>query len=293
MLESSNIKTIDISKIRVEGIRLRKVDAGVAHLLAEDIQEFGLFHPIAVRPYHAPDELRARDDEWVLIFGAHRLEAHKLIGLSEVECKVFNVSDNDAGLIEMNENVYRVQFLPLEMSNSLARRKELYEAKYPDTKNGERGRMKIHGVPDSEDGNLTEQVGYVANAIERVGFKKSNIYRLLGLQKIIPHLHVDINSSECDLKNNVSELTALSKINVNDQHSVAHRVLSGECNTIAEASLGGERHIQVENKAQKSVLQIRSGWGRLPVERRADLLDSFAADDLPDGYKIITPSREG
>lgn len=280
------VKDILIKDVIVED-RLRQVDFGVAHLLAENIEEQGLLQPIGVR---------SDGDSYFLIFGEHRLEAHKILGLDTIESRIYTIDAEEAKLFEMDENLLRVQMLPLETSNALAARKELYEKIHPQTKVGSRGYLNLNldqDDKDSEDGNLREVPSFVESAIERVGFKKSNIYRLLGLQKIIPHLHVDINSSECDLKNNVSELTALSKINVNDQHSVSHRVLSGECNTIAEASLGGERHIQVENKAQKSVLQIRSGWGRLPVERRADLLDSFAADVLPDGYKIITPRREG
>lgn len=102
----------------------RTLDRAQVEALAESIKEQGLLSPIGVRPNNE------------LIWGAHRLEACKLIGQAEIDVRVADVDDIHAELMEIDENLQRAELSRDENWRAIARRKELYEALYPETKTG-------------------------------------------------------------------------------------------------------------------------------------------------------------
>jgi len=120
--------------------------------LAESIREVGLLTPITLTTDHG------------LIAGLHRIEAVKLLGWSEIEAHIVELSSIDAQLAEIDENLVRNDLTPLERGEQLLRRKELYEAKHPETKMG--------GAPGKKGGgkSKTETVSTFADdAAEKLG----------------------------------------------------------------------------------------------------------------------------
>jgi ParB-like chromosome segregation protein Spo0J len=117
---------------RMRGLRQEVVDQ-----LAESIRAQGLLHPIIVRP-------RPRTVGYVLVAGRHRLEAmRRLNGIDakqfpdEIRAEIRDGIDADqALLVEIDENLARADLSPAERALHVGRRKELYEALYPETKQG-------------------------------------------------------------------------------------------------------------------------------------------------------------
>ena len=102
-----------------------KVTAGrqeVVQDLAKSISQVGILNPTIVTP------------NCILIAGNHRLEAAKLLGWTEIECTVRNVSGLLAELAETDENFVRVNLSPIEFGDLLLRRKVIYEELHPETK---------------------------------------------------------------------------------------------------------------------------------------------------------------
>ena len=114
---------IQIFQIKVNDGR-REVSPEAIHELANSISEVGLLNPIII------------DQDYTLIAGLHRLEAAKLLGWAEVECNVSSLDGLLAELAEVDENVVRKGLSPVEYNDLLLRRKEIYEALHPETKNG-------------------------------------------------------------------------------------------------------------------------------------------------------------
>jgi len=108
-------------------IREGRRDINDIDALAASIKEHGLMQPIAV------------DADNVLIWGARRLAAHKLLGLDTITGFMLTVDGIDHGLMEIDENLMRQELTVAERSLALLRRKELYEAKYPETVRGAAG----------------------------------------------------------------------------------------------------------------------------------------------------------
>ena len=114
---------VPISEIKVNAGR-READPEGVQELVDSISKVGLLNPITI------------DREHTLIAGLHRLEAAKLLGWTEIECNVSSLEGLLAELAEVDENVVRKGLSAVEYSDLLLRRKEIYEALHPETKNG-------------------------------------------------------------------------------------------------------------------------------------------------------------
>lgn len=107
-------------KVRVTEIKiknrirntLQEIDS-----LKQSIQHIGLLHPLIIDP------------DYNLISGARRLEAVKQLGWELVDVKILDVKDTRTKiLIELEENVHRVNFTELEI-NSARKMIQAYSSK--------------------------------------------------------------------------------------------------------------------------------------------------------------------
>ncbi len=105
---------LPLSAIHLNG-RKRLVNIGTAHDLANSIAQIGLINPIVVSNDH------------YLLTGAHRLEAHRILGHSEIECRVVDFGNDslEAELFEIDENLIRNDLTALEQGEHLVRRDEI------------------------------------------------------------------------------------------------------------------------------------------------------------------------
>ena len=114
---------VEIGKIKVGPLFGQPVMRQVK-TLAKSMDEIGLLSPITV------------DEDYNLIAGLHRLEAAKLLKWKNIECSVQNLSALQSELAEIDENAFRKKMSGIEFGDLLLRRKDIYEALHPETKNG-------------------------------------------------------------------------------------------------------------------------------------------------------------
>jgi len=111
-----NINTIKIGNNR------RIVDSEKVKELAESILQIGLINPITNTLSN------------ILVAGQHRLEAHKQLGLTEIECNVIVGEDERLfELIEIDENLIRNELHWIENDEQIVRRKDIYELLHPES----------------------------------------------------------------------------------------------------------------------------------------------------------------
>jgi len=115
----------------------RAIDQGIVAGLAESIALIGLIHPIRVRK---------NSDGWEVIAGAHRLEAHRSLGLVEIACDVVEDSDGSAELAKIDENIYRLDPSPAERARDMARRKALYPHVHGNSSDRLNPRFTLHAA---------------------------------------------------------------------------------------------------------------------------------------------------
>ncbi|MFI5300819.1 MAG: ParB N-terminal domain-containing protein, partial [Polyangiales bacterium] len=161
------VEMIKVGDVNVPDERRRHADQRVVLMLAESIRRRGLMLPIRVR----------RDGR--LVCGLHRLLAHILLGLADIE--VVYVADGDSDvdieLDEIEENLCRREISTLERAVAERRRKTLYETERPETRAGVAGGLARQGQrpkhvsfarSDARDGSgvrMREQRAQIADAL--------------------------------------------------------------------------------------------------------------------------------
>lgn len=89
----------------------REVNAAAVKRLAESIEKVGLRHPITVRE---------RGDKYQLIAGMHRIEACKRLGRDFVPATIVKMTNDDARLWEISENLHRADLSKIERDENVA-----------------------------------------------------------------------------------------------------------------------------------------------------------------------------
>jgi len=78
--------------------------------LAKSIRENDLLQPITVR---------RMDDHYETIFGNRRLEAHKRLKAAAIDAFIIEKGDDGAFVLNLTENVQRVDMDPLDIANAV------------------------------------------------------------------------------------------------------------------------------------------------------------------------------
>jgi hypothetical protein len=179
---------IDISSIVVQD-RLRPIDRQAVERLAESMRCLGQLQPIAVY---------RRDGSEVLVSGAHRLEAAKLLGWEHIDAiRIDSDRDrDDLEMIQIAENLHRSDLTALERSNQIARWAELTAAK---------ARQVDEPLPGGKQPGEKGQ----AKAARELGISEPDMRRAVKVASISPEAQQA--ARDAGLDNNRSVLLAVAK----------------------------------------------------------------------------------
>jgi N6-adenosine-specific RNA methylase IME4 len=206
-----------IASIKI-GPRKRPINSERVKALAESIKEIGLLNPVTVT------------DTGCLVGGYHRLEACQLLGWTEVDVRVVDLSELDTELAEIDENLIRNELTVLERADHLKRRKEIYLAKHPGTKQG--------GAPGLPGGGKakTEMISSFADdTAAKTGLSDRTIRHEVQIASSIPE-DVKEKIRGTDLADNKTELLRVARIkNPDEQKQVVERLVSGEASSVRRA----------------------------------------------------------
>ena len=111
------IETTDVREFKVVEIEIKKISESKSQArtyfdpkkleeLSESIKKSGVLQPIIVR--------QVGNESYQLIAGERRLRASRLAGLKTIPCLVKDVSDRDAAVLGLVENVQRSQLNTIE-----------------------------------------------------------------------------------------------------------------------------------------------------------------------------------
>ena len=103
------IKMIDVEMVDVLNHRERNSKA--FEEIVDNIKTIGLKKPITVTPRIGPDG----EERYLLVCGEGRLKAFKTLGEVAIPALVKEVSDEDAFIMSLAENIARRQYRPLEL----------------------------------------------------------------------------------------------------------------------------------------------------------------------------------
>lgn len=96
---SNQLSIIEIKNLRKPELQLRQIDEKIVEELAISIEHQGLLQPILVRPIAS--------QIFEIVFGVHRVEAHRRLGRDTILASVRLLCDGSAFLARVAENLTR------------------------------------------------------------------------------------------------------------------------------------------------------------------------------------------
>lgn len=160
----ADILELPLASIEVGTDRARDLDPAWAEGLAGSIKVQGLLQPIIVREI---------DGAYHLVFGLHRLEAHRLLGKDKIMVRLSSAESDDAAkLEEVMENLARHELIAFDRCHHLYDLKQVWERMYPLTAHG-KASPKTQTLRLSSDSR--EIFGFAQATAEKIGLSVRSI----------------------------------------------------------------------------------------------------------------------
>lgn len=247
--------------------RLRPVDPAHVEVIAASMRLLGLQQPVTVRP---------TGNRYQLVAGAHRLAAAQRLGWSDIGALPADLSDDEARLVEIDENLMRRELSALDRALSLAQRKAVYDRLHPETTRP--GRRK------KELSQTLRQFGerFSKDAARRTGLSERAVQMSLELAaNLTPEARDLLRLS--DLADNQAQLLQLAGIeDAAEQLAVAREIAEGRARSPAQAriALGLEAPVAVDPQEQVFA-QFLALWARAEPATRQRIGEHIASLGKP------------
>lgn len=242
---------VKISEIKKANNR-RKVDYTKVDETAESIKLIGLLNPITITK------------DMVLIAGAHRLEAAKKLGWTEIESNIVELDGLMAELAEIDENLIRNDLHFVERGENLMRRKAIYEELYPETKatgagGAFRGNQHIEVNAESAP-SFIDDTATKAGVSSRVIHEEIQIARDLtpSAKEVIINANIPKN-----------EALKLARLDSQKQEIIASKISDGTYKNVIEAQREvkrGEIKAELEEMATIEVKTVQGVFDVIVID---------------------------
>lgn len=232
--EENNIININIGDIKITNKRRKLNDLTE---LKNSIKSVGLINPITVT------------ENYQLIAGYHRLEACKELDWKTIPAQIIKVNELTAELIEIDENLIRNELTVLERGEILKRRKEIYEAMYPDTKQG--GDRKSNEFYSKRNNFVLNS--FSEDTANKTGFSSRTIQQEV---QIASKLDEEVKEiiRDTDLADNKTELLKLARQSKEKQKELVEKIVTGISKNINDA----RKQIAFEEKKIISIDELKN-----------------------------------
>jgi ParB-like chromosome segregation protein Spo0J len=212
--KAPRLRRLRISDISV-GNRLLDINEGNVRALMDSISDVGLIQPIAVS-YYGRD--RGGRSSYGVNVGAHRLEAHKRLGLKEIDAVIIDFPGRKGMLAEIDENLIRRDLTDAERAKLTAERKRIYELDHPETKHGgdRKGSTRQNGDVKRFTEDTAEKTGRSERSVQRDAARG---------EALSPDVLDKVKGTVLDKG---TELDALARLPEDEQRALAERAKAGE-----------------------------------------------------------------
>lgn len=258
LLKNDRIAVADI----IVGSRLRPVsEAGVESLVASIAETQVMKDAIHVR--------RKKSGEIVLVAGAHRLEAARRLGWSDIEAKVWtDVTDDWARLMEVDDNLAGAEMNALDTALFLAERKSIYEKLHPE--------VTVEAFKGNQHtGKLAADIMSFATATaEKFGITDRHIRRLVAVGSALSRDEVRwLRSAPRPVK--LADLQVLSKIaDGHERSQVCIALSNGKAPSASAArkAMVGNNGSAPKDPVEAGFNALAKAWSRAPMAAKKRFL---------------------
>jgi N6-adenosine-specific RNA methylase IME4 len=272
-LRGSSATSCEIERVVVGEDRRIVREETVQQLMASIDSPVGLMHPIIIT-------LARR-----LVDGAHRLEACRRLGWTEIPVTVKLYDAIQGEMAMLDANLCRNEFSAMERAEAISRRKILYEQLHPVTKvGGAPGKAGGGKLPVPKD---AATASFAEDTEKKTGLAKRTVQ---DDNKIVKKLPKDLRDRiRCSaLADNRSELLKLTRISDKDeQRRVALMVVDGKAKNVDDACRRERLRVRHEDIAAKNAESAKLEAGEGPA------VYPIILADVPFRYKrTLSSSRD-
>ena len=210
--------------------RLRAVDEAAVEHIAESMEQRGQIYPIQITTIE-PGQFR-------LVNGAHRIAAARKLGWTHIEAfLVDGLEEEEFALLEIDENLCRAELSPLERCRFLAKRKELYERLFPESRHGgdrksatQQGNIKMppwHLDPDTVPARQTRTPSFIENTAASTPWSSRTISRSTRIgQRLLPDLQAAL--SDTPIARRTRDLETIADMTPDKQEGLLERLQTAQ-----------------------------------------------------------------
>ena len=272
---------VNLSAIRVEK-RLRNIDVNAVTRLGYSMGSIGLQSPISLRPDPGDPGL------FILVAGAHRLEAARTLGWSSIEALIIDTTDQEHRLVEIDENLMRADLTPLDRARFLCERKKVFQQTNPHRSHG--GDRKSGDYKTERASADTGQAPWANDTAEKIGLSPSTIHRAVSIgQGLSPELADAI--APTPLARREADLFKISKMSPGDQTQLLAAI---ETRTEPPTTLSHLLRPTQSKSTPDNAERLKRLWNAAAAEERQTFL-SWLHDagwmDVNNAIKIVNPTH--
>jgi ParB family chromosome partitioning protein len=261
----------------------RAVDMAWAEAISVSVDERGLLEPIKVRPLG--------DGRYALVDGGHRVEAMRMLGRLEIPARVLDLDAVDANIVAIDSNLMRNDLSALDRAVFLFERKQLWDAKYPETAHG--GDRKSRKRKDKNQvANLSTWSKFSQEVSKRTGLGERTSERATELAKGLgPDIIVLLRGTR--LADNQSQLQALMRIKSDDERlKAAEAIAAGDLTSVSAAlkAIGAAPVSQPDEEAEyRRLLDL---WNRAGRKTQRKFLAAIGLSDEAGAEDAVTARKQ-
>lgn len=250
----------------VIGERIREVNEAKVAVMAQTIKLNGLLQAI---------EIVKRGNQHVLVYGAHRLAACKLLGMTEIPASIVECETDkpnlEIRLRECVENVGREELTALDRAGHLAELKRVYEELYPDSRRGIAGAKKKHDA-------ATPIFGVADDIANKAGLSKQTFFAAVALWNgLTPETRKSLKGTW--LADNAAQLAQLAKVEQKKQSKVLALVLPAKDGEKAKAATISDAISVIDNKVnpkapdEAAFTALVKAWHKAPRKAQRQFVE--------------------
>jgi ParB family transcriptional regulator, chromosome partitioning protein len=258
------------------GLRLRDLNEDQVVRLIESIAMVGLLNPITVCAQTIVD-ITNPVTGYRLIAGAHRFEACRRLGMTEIAANIVALPELKRQFAEIDENLAGPTLTKAERALFTKRRKELYEQLHPETRPGGDRRS-------ASSRKLCDKVErFTADTAAQTGRSERSVQMDAARGEAIAEDVLSmVKGTDFDLGNN---LDALAKLPIEQQRTVAQLVRNGQ---LLFAKIAISQPVgPADDLVQKQTTALMSAWNKACPEAR----DRFLARIDRSAFDNTRPCR--
>lgn len=212
-----DVREVRITEVVVQGGRRPE---GEIDELARSIERLGLLHPIVLTP------------KKVLVAGLHRLAACKSLGWKTIRASIVALDELTSELAQIDENLVRNELTVLERAEQIARRKNIYEALHPETKQYKAGGTAKSARARGEPANV--KLSFARDAAFKTRVSPRTIERSVQIVSSIPRDLRD-RLKKTVIADSRTDLMLLARMAPSEQRAVVDRLSRGDARTVRRA----------------------------------------------------------